>query len=42
MVLNLEHIAQSKYNKQTSATKLKYDRLIAEGSLVVMDGNILD
>ena len=36
------YIAQSKYNKQTSATKLKYDRLIAEGTLVVMDGNILD
>lgn len=36
------YIAETKYRKQTSATKQKYDELIAEGTLIVLPGAILD
>lgn len=36
------YIARTKYNRQPKATQMKYDELIDEGTLVVMDKTVLD
>lgn len=41
-IKNRSYIAESKYHQQPSATRMKYDELIREGTLVVMPGSILD
>ena len=36
------YVSEVKYNRLQSATRAKYDQLIAEGSLIIMPGPILD
>lgn len=41
-VKNLSFVSDSKYKKLSRAMKLKYDEFIKEGSLIILDGTILD
>lgn len=41
-VKNLSFVSKSKYNRLPQAIAMKYDEFVQEGSLVILDGTVLD